>query len=185
MLTEILRARGLRPVGELAANRLHGDRLRYLAGCKCTDCRKANSRYESQRQAARRAGDWNGIVSAKRARRHILKLSRIGVGRRAIAAASDVGETTIQEVRSRKKLHIRARTERRILDVTPDMISDRALVPAGALWKRIGHLLEEGYTKRRIAQLLGYSSPALQFKKAKVTARSDYDIAQLFQRLMT
>lgn len=61
-----LAARGLKPIAQLAANRDHGDRVRYLAGCRCTDCRRANSAYESARQKARAAGDWNGFVLATR-----------------------------------------------------------------------------------------------------------------------
>lgn len=66
---------GLRPVAELAADRPHGDRLRYMAGCRCKECRAANTAYETQRALARKAGDWNGVVSAARARSHIAVLS--------------------------------------------------------------------------------------------------------------
>jgi hypothetical protein len=180
-----LSSRGLRPVAELGADRPHGHRLRYLAGCRCFHCRRANSDYERERQAARAAGDWNGIVDAAAARRHIRALSRQGVGRRIVAAVSDVALTVIQDVRSGKKRQIRARTERRILAVTPACRGDAALVSAAETWKRIEWLLEEGFTKARIAQELGAKTPALQIRRDKVTARTAAKVAALWRRYAT
>ena len=54
----------LRSAVELAAGKPHGTRIRYVGGCRCLPCRAANSRYESERQAARKLGDWNGLVDA-------------------------------------------------------------------------------------------------------------------------
>ena len=106
-----LAARGLRPAVELAEGRSHGTRVRYLGGCRCTDCRQANTQYERDRQKARAEGDWNGIVDAAAARQHLLDLAAQGVGRRAVADASDVPGTILCEVRSGRKTKIRARTE--------------------------------------------------------------------------
>ncbi len=39
-------ARGLRPVAELGADRPHGTRLRYFAGCKCFHRRRRGDRRE-------------------------------------------------------------------------------------------------------------------------------------------
>jgi len=179
-----LRARGLRPVAELAVGRPHGDRLRYLAGCRCRDCRRANSAYESMRQRARRNGDWNGIVPAANARAHLLKLSRLGVGRRAVAAATDVADSILSQVRTKKKLRIRARTARRIIAVTPAMASDHAFVTATRTWVLIGRLLEEGYTKTYLARQLGYAR-ALQFNKTRVLVRNAARVERLYRKLTT
>jgi hypothetical protein len=129
-----LTSRGLKPVTELAAGREHGDRIKYMAGCRCMLCRAANSRYETGRAAARKNGDWNGIVSAKPARRHILKLARKGVGRRAIAAACDVADSIIHEIKTGRRPRIRKRTETRILAVSEDARGDKSLVPAKHTW---------------------------------------------------
>jgi len=177
-----LTGRGLRPVAELAADRPHGHRLRYLAGCKCFHCRRANSDYERGRAAARAAGDWNGIVDAASARRHILALSRRGVGRRMVAAASDVAESVIADIRTKRKLRIRARTERRILAVTPAYMGDAALVPAKRTWERIEWLLDEGFTKGRIALELGRKTRALQLNREWVTARNAAAVEALVRR---
>lgn len=177
-----LRARGLRPVSELAAARPHGDRLRYMAGCRCDACRKANSTYECARQRARKAGDWNGIVPAKRARIHLHRLSLHGVGRRAVGAATDIADTVLSDIISGRKQRIRARTERLILGVTRGMASDRAVIPAARTHQLIADLLDEGYTEALIAKRLGYAHRHLQFG-SHITARNAYRVERLHKEL--
>jgi hypothetical protein len=178
-----LAARGLKPVHELAATREHGDRLRYIAGCRCADCRRANSAYESERQKARAAGDWNGLVPAEKARAHLKQLSEQGVGRRSVAAASDVADSVLTEINAGRKLKIRARTERAILAVTTAAAGDRALVPAKQTWKLINQLLKDGHTKGELALLLGAKSPNLQLKKDFVTVRNAHLVERLYEKL--
>ena len=177
-----LAARGLRPTAELAANRQHGDRLRYMAGCRCDACRKANSAYECARQRARKAGDWNGIVPAAAARQHMLKLSRRGIGRRAIGAATDIADTVLSEIRTGRKLQIRARTERLILAVTPAVASDHAYISAARTHQQIAELLDEGHTEQFLAQRLGYTGRYLQFGD-RITARNAYRVERLHKEL--
>jgi hypothetical protein len=176
-------SRGLRDVSELAANRQHGDRLKYMAGCRCMLCRAANSRYETMRAAARKNGDWNGIVSAKLARRHIQKLARQGVGRRAIAAASDVADSIVHAIKTGRKKMIRKRTETKILAVSADARGDKSLVPAKHTWVLINRLLRHGFTKTALAQRLGYAR-AIQFDKEFVTARNALKVERFYRRIM-
>lgn len=175
--------RGLRPVAQLAAERPHGSRLRYLAGCKCADCRRANTAYERHRLAARKTGDWNGIVDAAEARQHILALSRQGIGRRSVAAASDVAQSIVAEIRAGTRTQIRVRTARRILAVTRAAVADRALVPAARTWRLIDELLEEGFTTAFLARELGYERPVLQFNRKRVTAANQLAVEKLHRRL--
>jgi hypothetical protein len=183
MNRELMR-RGLRPVGELAAGRPHGHRLRYLAGCHCFKCRRANSDYERLRQAARLAGDWNGIVDARRARTHLWRLSRAGVGQWSVCFATDIPRSVLHEIRNGDRPRIRARTERKILAVTPAMRADRSLVPAVLAWHLIAKLLTEGYTKRAIAAKLGYRTPNLQLHRHHITARNERRVIVLYRQLM-
>ena len=175
--------RGLRSASELGLQRNHGDRLRYLSGCRCFACRRANSAYEAQRKIARAAGDWNGIVSAAPAQAHIHTLSGLNVGRRQVADASGVAESVVAAIRSGLKARIRARTEKRILAVSADAIADRALVDAGPTWKLLSALMMD-YPKARLARELGYRSPALQLGRNQVTARSALEIERLYERLV-
>lgn len=175
--------RGLRPLAELAQDRPCGDRLRYLAGCRCAACRRANSAYESARAQARKAGDWNGFVSAAKARAHLAALSRAGVGRRAVGDACEVSDTVLSAIISGRKARIRARTERAILAVTAAAAADRALICAAQTWRYLDDLIADGYSKAELARQLGYAHRGLQLGRRQVTVRNAYDVQRLYLRL--
>lgn len=174
-----LQSRGLRSAADLGARRPHGDRLRYMGGCRCDECRAANAAYERERNQARNDGDWNGIVPADGARKHLRWLSNHGIGRRSVAAACDVAETVLVDILSGSKKRIRARTERLIMAVTTDAAADRSRIDAGPTWKLINELLGVGYTRGDIALKLGYARAALQFKKDRITARNAFEVARV------
>lgn len=175
--------RGLRPASELALGRPHGDRLRYIAGCRCQECRRANTAYERERALARKAGDWNGIVSADRARAHLKALSAAGIGRRQVTDASGIAETTLQLIAGGRRTKLRARTERLILAVTQQAAADGSLVDAGPTWALLDELLASGYSKAELARQLGYATPAIQFRRTQCTVRNAYDVERLHARL--
>lgn len=179
-----LAARGLKPVGEYAQRREHGDRLRYLAGCRCDLCRKANTDYERERQIARRAGDWNGIVPAAKARAHMAALQKQGIGRRTIADVTDIAESVLVGIRAGTRMNIRARTERLILGVTADMAADHAYVDASASWALINELLRAGITKVRLARRLGQKGSGLQLGKRFMTVRNADRVRKLHAELI-
>lgn len=162
-----------------------GSRAKYIgARCRCMLCRAANSRYQSERARAIKAGEDNPLVSAFAARAHLLWLSRRGVGRRAVAAACDIGPTTLQQISAGEKLTCRKATERRILAVTVDAVSDHGLVSAKRAHKRIAVLLDEGFSKADIARRLGYKVPALQLNAKRVIAKNAVKVERLYQQVM-
>lgn len=175
----------LRPAEQLAADKPHGVRVRYMAGCRCPECRRANTAYEIARAIARKSGDWNGIVPADRARAHILALSRQGIGRRTVQACTDVADAVLTAIRSGRKTRIRARTERLILGVTKAQAADHALVSARKSHRLIKLLLEEGYSEKFLARRLGYKQPTLQFNDKRVTVRNAARIERLYRELTT
>ena len=178
-----LTARGLRPVSELGATRPHGQRLRYMAGCRCTECRAANTAYECHRIAERKAGRGNGIVSAAAARNHLAKLSSTGVGRRTVQAVTGVADTVLVDLIAGRKTRIRAETERRILGVTTRAAADKALIDAGPTWKLLEELLADGYSKADLARQLLRAKPALQIGRSKVTVRTAFEVERMYARL--
>lgn len=158
----------------VAALKPHGTRARYVAGrCRCMLCRAANSRYSVYRDHARRqAGDERQIVSAARARAHIVTLSKKGVGYKTVADVANVAETIVFAIRSGRRKQVRKNTATAILSVTAALIADRALVDAGPTWEIIRGLIEDGYSKTQLAAWLGSKAkvPALQIGALKCTA---------------
>lgn len=179
-----LQQNGLRPISELAADKPHGTRLKYMAGCKCLPCRSANSRYECERAAARRRGEYNGIVSADKAREHLRTLAAKGIGRRTVADIAGMSASAVQLISTGQRKGIRAMNEQKILAIDPTLALNGAqLIPAKRTWKRIKWLLSQGFTKREIARRLGYKMPALQFNKQVVTARNAMRIEKLYNAM--
>lgn len=175
----------MKPAILLAEAKPHGVRLKYLGGCRCLLCRAANARYESWRVWARRRGDWNGVVSAGRARRHLLVLSRSGVGRRTVAEISGVPQSLLHQIKRGRRSRIRARTERRIFLVRSGARNGASLVPAEQSWRMISRLMEEGFSSGEIARRLGYRTRALQFNRRRMTARNAVRIERFYHRWMT
>jgi hypothetical protein len=184
-----LQAGGMRPATlraapELAAEKPHGTRIRYVGGCRCLPCRMANARYATERAHAIKAGDTRGIVSAEAARRHIVMLGRRGVGYKTVADSASVARSVVAKIRSGEKTRIRAHTERRILAVTPALLPDSALVSGAGTRRRIAALLEEGYTKAFLARELGAITPALQIAtRERVTVKTRARVLALYRRL--
>lgn len=181
-MTAGIEARGLKPATELAEGRPHGTRLRYVGGCRCDLCRAANRNYERKRAAARAAGDWNGIVPAAEARAHLLRLRRRGIGTRSVSACTDIARSMLVEILKGTRERIRARTARLILNVSPEVARGNAsLMSARGTWRLIEDLLDEGYTKCRIAQEMGHRS--IQLGREQVTARNAARVAAVHRRL--
>lgn len=154
-----------------ASRREHGTRARYVSGCKCMICRAANSRYQCERDRARREeGDTRELVPASMAVAHLRKLSNAGVGYKAVAEAAGLAPSTLGAILFGQRKQIRANHERAILGVTQAAVADGALIDAGPTWRRIKALLKRGYTKSSLARIFGYKSPSLQIKAKRIRA---------------
>ncbi len=175
---------GLRPAKELASNRPHGDRLKYLGGCRCVPCRAANSRYETERAAARRRGEWNGLVDASPVRCHLIRLSKREIGRDTVADITGIAASTIDLIRRGQRKKIRAMNARKILAISPDaVVTDAQRIPAEPTWRLIDWLLKQGFTKGEIASRLGFKSRALQLGKESITARNAMKIERFYRQI--
>jgi len=177
-----MRPADLPAVEILGLRKPHGTRLRYMTGCKCLICRAANSNYETMRDSRRRMGLWNGLVSAARARRHMLILSRAGVGRRTVGQIAHISDSVLFKIRSGQRKQIRALTEKAILNVSRYAIHGSSLVNAKKSWQKINWLLSEGFTRAAIARMMGAKSPALQLKRDRITAFNARKIEEIWKR---
>lgn len=168
---------------ETCAGKPHGTRPRYISGCKCIPCRAANSRYQTQRAVAIKRGEWNGIVDARPARLPLKLLSRQGIGRDSVAAACDIRATTIDLIRKGLKRRVRARTLDRILAVDEAARAGGSLVSAQATKLLIDELVDDGYSRKQLAEWMGYETPALQFPSPMITAQRAADFQRLYTRI--
>ncbi|MCW5959306.1 MAG: hypothetical protein KIS76_04035 [Pyrinomonadaceae bacterium] len=173
----------LKPHAELYSAKPHGTRLRYMSGCKCVPCKAANSTYEVGRAKARKNGEWNGIVPADRARRHIAHLSKVGIGYKTVADIAGMAHSTVFKIQSGRRKNLRKQNESAILSIDETALPDSALVDARPTWKKINWLLEGGFTKKSLARALGYKAPAIQFRKSKIRAKTALKIEQFYNRI--
>ena len=165
-----------------AAQRPCGTRSKYNSGCRCDECRTANRLYERDRSRRALRGDVNPIIDAEPVRLHIHELRRRGIGTRTIAEYSDVGRSCITEIASGRKTQVRKKTADAILAVDRTCVRDGSLVPAGKTWNLINWMLDEGFTKARIAKELGRERPALQIGRRRVTAKTAVSVRRLHGR---
>ncbi len=171
----------LRSVG-LAAP--HGTRSRYVSGCRCAPCRQANSGYYRTQMRNRIFHGANPFVDAAPVLEHIRKLSRLGVGTRAVADAARITRSTIWRIRNGQRKHIRLHAAERVLAVDLSAASDGACIPAGPTWAKIRHLLHEGFTSVELARRLGYRSHGLQLRPKRITAANAMRVQRLYESVM-
>jgi len=175
-----------RPVDLPAPERFaHGSRSRYTGGCRCAPCRAANTAYTRARARAKVYGRTNRLLPVARVVRHLQALQRAGVGLPAIGAAAGVNDRTLAKILRGRRLHVREDTAKKILAVTDDAGSDRALVDAAPTWRLLNELIEEGYTRTDIARGLGCTAtrPDLKIGKTQVRAETAVRVERLHRKL--
>lgn len=179
---------------ELAKNKPHGHKIRYLAGCRCKACKRGNSLYEQKLAADRALYGPNDLVPVDRARQHMQDMRKLGIGFKTIADRTDVARTVCGEViwlgKSGRR-YIRRRTEKKILSYRPtlDCLPGCLVIPAAETVRKIQQLTRWGYPKALINQDgLGGKTPALQihatkFRKPVVMVRTARRIRDYFARI--
>jgi hypothetical protein len=104
------------------------------------------------------------------------------VGYKTAADAASIARSTVAKVLSGERQRLRAQGAKRLLALTPAARADHSLVSGSYTWRLIEWLLEEGFTKARIARELGRKSPALQIRRNFVLARTQLSVEQLWRR---
>ena len=78
----------------------HGNRARYVQGCRCDSCREANRLYARKNAKDRIWNRTDPMLSAEASRTHLTALRAAGVGTRLISDISGVSRTVIARVLS-------------------------------------------------------------------------------------
>lgn len=159
--------------------REHGTRAKYVVEkCRCEPCTVANRTYQRNRernvQRARlgieeRVGTY---IDAADTREYLMWLGSIGVGLRTVSDRTGIAIGTLRNLRLGRVTKCRPQTAAAVRTLGPKDRPSAALVPASLLQRRIEELQRQGWSKARIAQALGYASPALQFHADKVTVKN-------------
>lgn len=177
--------RGLRTHAELGHRHEHGTRGRYLAGCKCFHCRRANSAYCLARIRAQQAGKGNPIIPATRVLEHLAKLRAAGVGYKTAARRAGVAISVVSALMAGRRKNCRKQSEEAILGVTADDAADGAYIDGAATWAMLEQLLRV-MPKTEIARRLGSKAkvPSLQIRRDRVMAGNARKIAALHAELI-
>jgi len=147
----------------------HGVRARYTAGCRCLECKRANTLYARKLAIGYVRGQSNPLVDAGPMRAWLLELQARGIGSRAVQASCDVSRTVLVDVMAGRKLRVRAKTLKRVLAVDEGARADSAFVPAKETKRALRELMRLGLRKYEIAARLGSTAkqPSLQLLKGR------------------
>lgn len=164
--------------------REHGKRARYVhgpdvhdrpksetgKGCRCKPCCIANRAYANHNNRQRVYGR-RPFVDAGDVVAHVRELQKLGVGYKTVAARAGVSKSSLLKLLTGERTRCRPDMVVKILDVPIDaaLVADGQYVDAAFTWHLIGQLLEMGWTKVGIAEVLGQSR-ALQLGREQVTA---------------
>lgn len=178
---------------QLAAHKLHGHKMRYMAGCRCWRCRAGNAAYEHQLGENRRRYGPNNLVPADRVRQHLRLLQQYGMGHKTVARHARVGKTVLSEILWSGKKQMRRRSEARVLAVLPtlDTLPRNVKVPALETVAKIQQLIRWGYPKSLIngdglrLESVGMQVHALQGKTRRVAVKTARKIRDFFSRIET
>jgi hypothetical protein len=177
------------------SNRPHGYARYRLDQCRCYVCGLARSKYDERRTKMMTAGTWHPFVPIDAAQEHVRLLASMGFGSRQVASLAQVERKTIRDIAAGvrhdpgrgnpRMTKVRTETAAAILAVPVDQLaaSPGTYIDGTLTWQRINALLENGWTRGRIAQeALGLKVPALQLRRGRVSARNARKIAAYFNR---
>ena len=156
----------------------HGTRGRYVLGCRCDDCRRANTAYARSRTKRKIFHGADPLVPVEQVESHIAALRAQGIGIPTIADAAKVPRNTLWGILGGKRQFILSSSAARILTCDMSIAADNTRIPAGPTWRILDQLLDDGYTKKQLAQWLG-KKEALQLRRGYVTVRNARAVERL------
>lgn len=166
-----------------------GTRSGYLAGCRCEDCRKANSDAKKNRARAIAYGRWEpAFVDAGPSRDHLRKLAaEHRIAARQAARIAGLTDGTVLRITNGTTRRVRRETEAAILAVRPrlEQLAPLALVDATGTRRRLQALAATGRPLKRIAKHLGCAPSELRLwmRQERVTAATALKVGAVYEEL--
>lgn len=165
--------------------RPHGTRARYQAGCRCLACRIEIARLVLASKRRRRNGSFNGLVPIRPAQKHLRKLSRAGVGTRAVSDSTGIHRWKLETIKAGRQKYLRAEHERKILSVTKDLLADGAQISANETWMLVDRLMRyEGFRQTDLASEIPINKSTLSQRRKRITALNALRVKQFYRRTM-
>ena len=156
----------------------HGDRARYVAGCRCDLCRQANRAYLDDYKAARKI-EGRQTVPAHGVVEHLAKLRSSGVELTAIARMSGCSVHHLRAVGRGEYARVTRRLHDGVLSIQPGDYSENSRVPVAEAHKLVAEIRARGVQVQTIAHALGYKYHHLSF-----AGRSTYVTKRTYRRLL-
>lgn len=158
--------------------RRHGTRTRYVngpdqddrpgKGCRCSECRAANTEHENRVYRLKAYGQWRPYVNAEPVRQHILDLGRRGLVPKRVAELAGVSVPTVARIvygepwkNSPAPQRIRSATAVAILAVTSGTPRRGTPIDGTGTRRRLQALVAAGWTLTNLAQQYGLDRSSL------------------------
>ncbi|MGI5274700.1 hypothetical protein ACQEUU_37085 [Nonomuraea sp. CA-218870] len=165
----------------------HGDYGRYTAGCRCTACTAACSRYVKRRLLLIERGEWQPWQDAAPVREHLLRLRAAGMSWKAIAEQTGVGTPNLVRATRPDRVRVRAAFARKVLAarITTDDLPDRRRVDSTGTRRRLQALIYAGWSVQHVAECAGLGRATVfeVLRRPKVQASTARAIRGAFEQL--
>jgi len=156
----------------------HGSRARYIAGCHCDLCRRANRAYLNDYHAARKV-EGRQTVPSHAVVAHLAALRESGVELSAIARMSGCSVHHLRAVGRGEYPRVTRRLHDGVLSIQPGDFSENARVPVAEAIKLVAEIRACGIQVQTIAHALGYKYHHLSF-----AGRSTFVTQRTYRRLL-
>ncbi len=161
----------------------HGTMHSFWRGCRCEPCRLARRTYNREHYRRHAAARGVSLVDAAQVQRHLKRLLSQGMGERSIADGAGVDRKTVHRVAAGLQVRLTRRTAFRLLRVSIDHAADHVLIDAAPTWALLEQLIDEGYTRKALAKLLGYRGKNVPIGKARCSVRNANRVRVLHEAL--
>lgn len=125
-------------------------------GCRCAECRAANSTYAKRRRRQVGYGRWAPLVDAEPSRRHIEMLKASGVGTRRLEETTGVSRSALRKISLGTTKRVTRETAAAILATPPRPAPGSTISGMGAA-RRLQALAAAGWSCSELARRLGWS----------------------------